>query len=274
MGAFCLIWCLLDEPRHNLAILRRSPIRIVIMGLLVVPAYNLLLNWGQGQVPAGTASLLIAMNPVFTYILALLIRQEHHRRRKTLGLLIAFIGVYLLLRDQGREFGPGYGLRALSVLGAPASWAIATVIGKPLVARESPIRVTYLSLALGSIPFLIIAPFDTAFRTKIGGFGPNDWIAQVHLSVLCTILGYAVWYAALRRLPASSVAAFVLLNPPLTIAFGPVWGTDRPTHTVVGYGVWILAGIVVSTWGIPDLMTRAGTKAVDILDPWKRIRRR
>lgn len=274
VGAFCLVWCILDEPLHNLAILRRSAIRIVLMGLLIVPGYNLFLNWGQGRVPAGTASLLIAMNPLFTYLLALLIRQEHHRPRKTMGLFLAFVGVYLLLRSQGREFGPGYGLHALSVLAAPASWAVATVLGKPLVNRESPIRVTYLSLAVGSIAFLIIAPFDTGFRTKIGSFTAGDWIAQIHLSVLCTILGFAVWYAALRRLPASSVAAFVLLNPPLTIAFGPVWGTDQPTASVIGFGAWILAGIVVSTWGIPDLVTRAGTKAADILDPWKRFRRR
>lgn len=266
VGAFCLIWCLLSEPRHNLNLFTRHPLRIIAMGVLMVPGYNLFLNWGQGRVPAGTASLLIAMNPLFTYLLALGIRQERHRWRKTLGLMLSLTGVYLLLRDQGRAFGPGYGIHALSVLAAPASWATATVLGKPLVTTESPLRVTYLSLAVGSIPFLLLAPFDRTFRQAMGTFQTTDWIAVVHLALFCTILGFAVWYAALRRLPASSIAAFVLLNPPMTIAFGPIWGTDQPTPYVLMYGAWILAGIVFSMWRITDPVLWAAHKAADLVD--------
>ena len=266
VGAFCVTWCLLNDPLHNLNLLLTHPVRIIALGILIVPAYNIFLNWGQGQVPAGTASLLIAMNPLFTYLLALAIRQEHHRRRKTAGLILSFVGVYFLLRSQGRTFGPGYGLHALSILAAPFSWAIGTVVGKPLVTRESPVRVTYLSLAVGSLPFLLFMPFDRTLRQAMGGFSATDWFAVIHLSLLCTILGFVVWYAVLRKLPASSVAAFVLLNPPLTIAFGPLWGTDRPTGAVLGFGAWILAGVILSTWKIPDTMSRFGHRAAGVLD--------
>ena len=274
VGAFCAIWCILSEPRHNLRLLVQNPIRIILLGLLMVPGYNLFLNWGQGQIPAGTASLLIATNPFFTYILALAIRQERHRTRKTVSLLLSFTGVYLLLRSQGSEMGPGYGLHALSVLGAPACWACATVLGKPLVTRESPLRVTYLSLAVGSIVFLAIAPFDHGFRTALGTLGASDWVAVVHLALMCTVVGFVVWYAALRQLPASSTAAFVLLNPPLTVAFGPVWGTDKPSSSIIIFGAWILAGVVLSMWRIPDTMHRAGTKAGEIFDSARSMMKR
>jgi drug/metabolite transporter (DMT)-like permease len=266
VAVFSLTWILLHDPLHNLRILIENPVRIAFLGLLIVPIYNVLLNWGQGQVPAGTASLLIAMNPLFTYALALVIRQERHRLRKSVGLMLSFTGVYLLLIQQGRSFGPGYGLHALSVLAAPLSWAIATIVAKPLVTRESPLGVTYLSLAVGSVPFLLIAPFDHTLRVAIGGFTLEDWFAITHLSLMCTIIGFAIWYASLRRLPASSVAAFVLLNPPMTIAFGPLWGTDQPTASVIGFGAWILAGIILSTWRIPDTVTNAGNAVLGVLD--------
>ena len=236
------------------------------MGILIVPTYNIFLNWGQGQVPAGTASLLIAMNPLFTYAIALVISQESHRWRKSLGLVLSFTGVYLLLIYQGRSFGPGYSLHALSVLAAPLSWAIATVVAKPLVTRESPLGVTYLSLGVGSIPFLLVAPFDHTLRIAIGRFTMEDWFAITHLSLMCTIIGFAIWYASLRRLPASSVAAFVLLNPPMTIAFGPLWGTDQPTGAVIGFGAWILAGIIFSTWKISDTVMHAGSAVIGVFD--------
>lgn len=252
VGVFCITWLLLHEPKHNLALIRQEPVRIVLLGILIVPIYNFFLNWGQGEVPAGTASLLIALNPFFTYLIALMIRQEKHRLRKTLGLLLSLTGVYLLLLSEGHEFGPGYGLHALAVLAAPFSWAIATVVARPLVAREDPLRVTYLSLGIGSAVFLAISPFDRSLRQAIGRFTLEDWFAITHLSLLCTIVGFGIWYSILKRLPASSVAAFVLLNPPLTIAFGPLWGMGRPSGTILIFGAWILAGIVLSSWKIPD----------------------
>ncbi|MBD3160573.1 MAG: EamA family transporter [Candidatus Eisenbacteria bacterium] len=248
----CLVWFFASGPRSNLRLLSRSPIRIGVIGSMIVLSYNLLLNWGQGRVPAGTASLLISTNPFLTYLLALAVGQEGFRKRKVAGLVISFAAVYLLLADQGRRFGPGYGLSALSVLGAPLSWAIATIVGKPLVGREPPLRVIFLSLTVGSLPALALAPLDPTVRAAVPTFGPVEWFAVLHLSILCTLLGFAIWYAALRRLPASSVAAFVLLNPPLTILFGPLWGAGAPSASVLGYGAWILAGILLSTWRVPD----------------------
>ncbi|MDM7917081.1 MAG: DMT family transporter [Candidatus Eisenbacteria bacterium] len=261
VGAFALAWGVSSGLRENLRLLARYPIRLLVLGLLQVPVYNLLLNWGQGQVPAGTASLLIAMNPLFTYLLALVIGQESHRIRKTIGLLVSFTGVYVLLVAQGRSFGAGYGLHALSVLGAPLSWATATVVCKPLVSRHSPMRITFLSLAIGSIPFLFIAPFDHSFREALGRFGLADWVAITHLGLMCTVVGFAVWYVALSHLPASSVAAFVLLNPPLTIAFGPIWGTDQPSLSLLGFGAWILAGVILSSYRFGDRVVRIGARA-------------
>lgn len=263
VGVFSIVWCLLHEPKHNWQLLRQEPVRIVALGILIVPVYNFFLNWGQEEVPAGTASLLIAMNPLFTYLIALAIRQEHHRIRKTVGLLLSFSGVYFLLVSEGRAFGPGYGLRALSVLAAPFSWAIATVVARPVVVRENPIRMTYLSLAVGSALFLAAFPFDHSLRRAIGAFTMKDWFALTHLSLLCTIVGFGIWYSTLRKLPASSVAAFVLLNPPLTIAFGPLWGSGGPSGPLVLFGAWILAGIILSTWKIPDRLTHGPATVLD-----------
>jgi drug/metabolite transporter (DMT)-like permease len=105
-------------------------------------------------------------------------------------------------------------------------------------------------------------------------FSTIDWIALTHLTVLCTIVGFAIWYGALRRLPASSVAAFVLLNPPLTILFGPIWGTEQPSGSVLVYGTWILAGIILSTWRVPDSSARTARSALGMLGSVRSSERR
>lgn len=248
VGLFCLVWGLASARTENLRLLRAHWRRLALMGLLMVPVYNVCLNWGQGMVPAGTAALLISMNPIFTYILAIAIRQERFRLRKSIGLVIAFVGLFLLLRSQGKTFGGDYNLHALATLAAPLSWAISTLLGRPLVTRESPVRVTYLSLGLGSLLFLVLALIQPHIRAQIASMGLGDQVAWIHLWLLCTIVGYGVWYAALRHLPASSVATFVLLNPPLTLAFVPIWGRESLHATVLVFGTMILGGILFSVW--------------------------
>lgn len=249
VGLFCAAWFFVSGWRENLRLLRAYPFLILASGVLMVPVYNVLLNWGQGRVHAGTAALLIATNPFFTYLLAMLVRQERLRLTKVVGLVVSFTGVYLLLRNQGRTFGADYPLYALATLGAPLAWALATVLGRPLVQKESPLRVLYLALGVGSLPFTVIAAFDRNFHAALVHFSALDWIWLAHLSVLCTVVGFAIWYAALRHLPASGVAAFVLLNPPLTIAFGQIWGTEPFSLTVVAFGAVILSGVILSNWG-------------------------
>lgn len=243
---FCLayaFWRRKDVGR----LLARDRWRLLFMAALMIPGYNLALNWGQGRVPPATASLLIAMNPVFTFLLALAFLGERVRAMKLIGLMVSFLGVYLLIRAQQQSEGSTYIPYALVVLLAPLSWALATVLGKPATGRNDPLLVTFAATGIGSLPFTIalLAGADGTHETLVG-LTATGWAALLHLSLLCTIVGFAVWFWALRYLPASTVSAFVFLNPPLTALFGMVWGTEELHWSTVAYGSITLAGVAMS----------------------------
>ena len=56
--------------RRPLRIPRAAWPKVVAMGLLSVPAYNVFFFHGLKTVPSGTGALVIALNPVFTAVLA------------------------------------------------------------------------------------------------------------------------------------------------------------------------------------------------------------
>jgi drug/metabolite transporter (DMT)-like permease len=198
-------------------------------------------------VSAETASLLIATNPVFVYLLALGFLGERLRVAKVAGLALAFVGVYGLIRFQNGELGDTYLLHALVVLIAPLSWAGATVIGKPITVRRDPLLFTMAAMGIGSLPYALALMVGAGETHGILGTLPRiGWIALAHLSLGCSIVGYGIWFWALRTLPASSVAAFVFLNPPLTILFGIVWGTDAFHWSLVLFGLVVLSGVALS----------------------------
>lgn len=246
VAPFCLLYCLWrwGESRE---LIKRHWARLLIVGALAVPGYNLALNWGQARVPAGTASLLIATNPVFVYLLAVAFLDERIRRTKVLGLALAFGGVWGLVQFQHGQFGGTYVRYALVILLAPLAWALATVAGKPVMGRRDPLLFTMAATGMGSLPYLaVLATGGGATHEALGSLSQTGWIALVYLSLGCTVFGYLVWFWALRHLSASSVAAFVFLNPPLTMLFGIIWGTEAFHWSLLVFGLVVLAGVALS----------------------------
>ena len=84
--------------RRPLRLPRAAWWRIAAMGFLGVPVYNLAFLHGLKTVPTGTASLIIALNPVFTAVLARIVLKEPFGLRRSLGLALSLAGVFVVIR--------------------------------------------------------------------------------------------------------------------------------------------------------------------------------
>lgn len=239
-AVFCLVY-LLAVPRlreESARILRRAPVGLVAMGLTGVAGYNFFLYLGQSEVKPGAAALLTTLSPLFTLLGAIVFLKERVPFRRTLGILIAFAGLYVVVRwgkvGLGRVTGISNAeLRYVFITAlAPLCWAVYTIVGKNLLAKTSAVTMTYLSIIIGTIPFLAAA--GKPFLAHIASFTPMHWIALAHLTVLCTLVGFWIWFAALESMPATSVASFIYLNPPLAALFGSLFFHE----TITGYFIF------------------------------------
>lgn len=199
--------------RRPLRLPRSSWWKIAAMAALGVPAYNLFFFHGLKSVPTGTAALIIALNPAFTAVLARLALGESFGPRKTLGLLLALVGVFVVIRfGSDKPVDWPYLSSALLLALAPLSWALYTVIGRRMPAAADALDTTYALLFVGGLP---LVAFATPQLVKTLVADPGALASALYLALPCTLFGYAAWIWALKRLPAGEVAAFVFLNPPL-----------------------------------------------------------
>jgi len=199
--------------RRPLRLPRSSWWKIAAMAALGVPAYNLFFFHGLKSVPTGTAALIIALNPAFTAVLAWLVLGESFGPRKTLGLLLALVGVFVVIRfGSDKPVDWPYLSSALLLALAPLSWALYTVIGRRMPAAADALDTTYALLFVGGLP---LVAFATPQLVKTLAADPGALVSALYLALPCTLFGYAAWIWALKRLPAGEVAAFVFLNPPL-----------------------------------------------------------
>jgi drug/metabolite transporter (DMT)-like permease len=211
---FFLILVKIRGFRLPLQMSGRDRWRLALAALFGIPAYNLALNWGEQHITAGMASLIIALSPGLIFIFSLLmLGGATHVKRKALGLAISFAGLaYMILRAE-RVVGGDPGLvwlGALATLGSPLSWALYTILGKPLVERYNSVQVTAWATLLGAVPIL--------FLRGLPWFKPRSplpllLVGDRWLVLFCTVFAFAVWYWALKRLGATETAVFIYLIP-------------------------------------------------------------
>lgn len=246
VALFCLGWfALLPGARRAASeVMSWRPGLVVALGLLAVWVYNLAFAAGMERVSAGAGSLVTAINPVLTFLLAWRLGQERATAAKLAGLALATGGVYVVVVHGAGRAVEVADLRAGALLLlAPASWAVYTVLSKPLLGGRSPLHLTFLVLGLASLPTLPLVAFDRELRAQLALWGAERWSAALFLSLACTVVGFWLWYEALGRLSASRTAAFVFLNPPLALFFEWLWFGRAPASGLLLGGAVVLAGV-------------------------------
>ena len=255
IAPLCLAYCLLFRRHETLLIVRCYPGRLMVIGLLGVPGYNLALYYGQQHgVPPPVASLTTALLPLFVMVLAALLLGERLTRRKVAAFGVAFSGLIVIALSKGdKRSVAGYGLVLGITALAPLSWSLYSILSKPIMGLRSPLVWTYMGIVVGSVPLYLLLPWYGGPQLRT--LGIDGWLAVLYLSVLCTLIGYAVWTWLLRHLPASTVGFTVFFNPPLTTISKMVLAAALPALfffrveplELVGGGL-ALVGLALAVW--------------------------
>ena len=235
LGGAALIW---REPLPG----RRDLLAIAAFGVLFLGVYSVTLNEAERRVDAGTAAMLINTGPILIAILAGVFLKEGFPRWLFAGCAVAFAGC-VLIGLANSQAGSRAGLGVALLILAASAYATAVVIQKPVLARASPLQVTWLGCAAGTLVCLPFAPtlageLDDAGTTAIG------WM--VYLGVAPTALGFATWAFALRRTTAGRLASLAYLIPVVAILLGWALLGETPPELAIAGGALCLAGVAIA----------------------------
>lgn len=190
------------------------------MGLLnnVVP-FSLIV-WGQTHISSSLASILNATTPLFTVIVAaLLLSDETLKRHKLMGVIIGFIGIFIMLGHSAMT-GADFSLLAkLAVLGAALSYSFAGVYGRRFKAHNINPVVTAAGQVSASSLFLLPIVLIT------GGFNQSmpsiKVIAAIStLAILSTAIAYVLYFKVLATAGATNVSLVTFLVPVSAVLLG------------------------------------------------------
>jgi drug/metabolite transporter (DMT)-like permease len=240
--------------RHDIALLGRWRIFLLI-GLANGAIPYVLIATAELHLTAALAAILNATTPLFAALLGVTWLGERLTLRTASGLLCGFGGVAVLVGWSPLAPDRALAVAVLASLLAALSYAVAGII-----AKRVSVGVPVLSMALGQqlgaavllLPLVVPIVATTPVTLRLS---PPIALAIVALALLCTSVGYLLYFALIANVGPTRTLGVTFLVPP----FGLLWGTlflheaIRP-GTAIGLALILLS--VLLTSGL-QLRTRA-----------------
>lgn len=213
--------------------------RVALAGAAGMSAYQLLLNWGEVHVPAGTASLIMATTPAMSAVLAAVFLRESMRSHIIVGSCIALVGTGIIALAGGDT---GYSVAAWAILVAAISQALYHLSIKPLLERHTPLEVAAHAMWAGTAFLVPLAP-SSAHAVLTASIDASG--AVLYLGVLPSAAGFVLWGYAVARLTVTAATAGLYLVPVVALAVSYVWLGERPHAVELLGGALTLAGVAL-----------------------------
>jgi len=215
---------------------------ILTSGVLWFGVYMVALNWGEREVDAGTAAMVVNVGPVLIALLSGWLLKEGFPRRVLAGIAVSFAGAVVVgISTSGGGSASVLGV-VLCVVGA-ATYAVGVTSQKPALRHASAVQVTTFGCLVGMVACL---PFAGQLVTEVGTAPASATLDVVYLGVFPTALAFITWAYALARTTAAKMGATTYAVPAIVIVMSWLWLSEVPGWLTLAGGVLCLAGVAVT----------------------------
>jgi O-acetylserine/cysteine efflux transporter len=209
-----------------------------------------LVYMGLNSVDASSSILLVHTEVPFGVIIAYFLFKERPGIKNILGIIIAFIGLFVLLGAPNLE---GKLIGVLLLLFGAFFWSLGMVMAKPLSKKIGGFAVAaWISLFCGPMLLLGSFIFDGNTMNYFLSADYKGWLIVAYLALIMQPLAYGTWYHVMGRNPVHKVMPVMLLLPLTGLSTAIFLLGEEPTKQVFIGGAIILFGIGMILFSRPS----------------------
>lgn len=194
--------------------------RQAVAGFFMITLGNGLVAWAEVHIPSGVAAVICSIMPMMVILINLSIsKDERPTVPIMLGVAIGLVGILLIFSEHLEEFtNVEYILGIILTFLAVMSWAGGSIWLKKNSGDTNPFLNAGLQMFFGGL-------FALPISFIVDDLSAVHWTSQsifsmVYLIVFGSVIAYACYSYALRKLPMTIVSLYAYVNPLVAVVLG------------------------------------------------------
>jgi len=218
---------------------------ILWLGFIANAFYQFLFVLGLARTGAGNGALIMALSPVFAFLIGVAMGRERFSRGVLIGIIMSLAGVAAIVAfgSEGISFA-GSWRGDLLMMAASICWGWQSAESTRLLGKYGPIRLTVATMIAGtammvpmSLPWIIAQPWPS--------IAPIAWLGLGYSALLSIAYGYFVWAHALNTIGVARTSVFNNLTPIVALLAGWLLLGENPVASQIAGVALVLVGVFI-----------------------------
>lgn len=216
---------------------------VLWMGFLLNTVYQFLFVLGLERTKAGNAGLILALVPIFAFLIGVFTKRESFSGRVVTGIFLSFIGVGAIVGFESSSLSLSGTWRGdLMMIGAALLWGWYTARSLPLLMKYGWLVITGWMMIAGSL-LLVPISLPWVLQQDWAAIEPSAWIAVLYASLLSIVYTYCVWAYALVNIGVTHTSMFANVTPIVALFGGwSLLGEQPSPAQLIGVAL-VLTGV-------------------------------
>jgi drug/metabolite transporter (DMT)-like permease len=216
-----------------------------IVGIGLVAGGNGLVVLAEVTVPSSIMALIIALVPLWMALIDRVLLGHEVRLATTLGLLLGFGGIVLLIGGAAADASAPVSGLAIGVL-ASLSWTGASLYSRNAPLPRRPLVGAGMEMLIGGAVLVAAG----VLRGELGSIDPADFSAEslfalLYLVVIGSWVGFTSYVWLLRNARTSLVSTYAYVNPIVAVTLGWLILDETITARILFAAVVTIAGVAI-----------------------------
>lgn len=216
---------------------------ILWLGFLMVTLYQFCYVLGLERTTAGNAALLMALSPVFAFLIGVGTKRERFSPGVLTGIILSLAGAgAIVIFGSGETSLGGSWTGNLLMIVAALCWGWQSAEATRFLPKYGAIHLTVSTMITGTA---LMVPLSLPWLTtqNFRGIPPIAWLGLAYSALLSITYSYFVWAYALKRIGVSHTSVFNNVTPVAAVLSGWYLLGERPSSAQLAGVVLVLTGV-------------------------------
>ena len=234
---------LITFERPKVRIVRQDLKSILWLGFTVNTLYQFLFVLGLERTKAGNAGLILAMVPIFAFLIGVFTKRESFSRTVVGGIFLSLFGVAAIVGFSSAGLSLSGTWRGdLMMLAAALVWGWYSARSIPLLMKYGWLPITAWTMIAGTV-LLVPLSVPWLLTQDWSGIDRSAWLALLYSGLLSIVYAYCVWAYALVNIGVTHTSMFSNVTPIIALAGGWFLLGEQPSIAQLAGVVLVLTGV-------------------------------